>query len=94
MKKEDTISINLPGETLQGERRKCNMSIDLYQNACLTMGELRDLMRATGISWEFIQHEIDRANSRRTGIEKVMDSMDPYMTGPGRSLKDLPRNVW
>lgn len=69
------------------------MSEELLANARQTMGELRDLMRATGITWDFIEKEIERANRKRTGIERIMDSLDPYTTGPGRSLKDLPSNV-
>lgn len=70
------------------------MSTELYQNARQTMGELRDFMRATGISWDFIQHQIDIANHPKSSIDKTIQKMDPYSTGPGKSLRDLPSNVW
>lgn len=72
----------------------CGMSIELFQNARQTMGELRDFMRATGISWDFIQHQIDLASHPKSSIDKAIQAMNPYSTGPGKSLRDLPSNVW
>ncbi len=71
-----------------------SMSIELFQNARQTMGELRDFLRTTGISWDFIQHQIDLANQPHSPIDHALDSMNPYSTGPGKSLHDLPSNVW
>ena len=70
------------------------MSIELFQNARQTMGELRDLMRTTGISWDFIQHQIDLAYHRQSPLNKAMQSIDPYTTGPGKSLQNLPSNIF
>ncbi len=74
--------------------RKCYMSSDLFQNARQTMGELRDIMRELGISWRFIQYQIDLAMKPISPIEKAFQSIDDYTTGFGKSLKDLPSNVW
>ena len=88
------IKLNLLHDESSEASRECHMSIDLYQNARTTMGELRDMMRETGISWNYIQQQIDRASHPLTGVEKALDSMDPYTTAPGNTLRDLPRNVW
>lgn len=92
--KQELIHITIPPTNPEEMPRDCRMSIDLYQNARQTMGELRDLMRCLGISWDFIQHEIDRANHPKSAIDKAMDAMDEYSTGPGKSLRNLPSNIW
>ncbi len=74
--------------------RSCQMSAELFQNARQTMGELRDILRASGVSWDFIQHQVDLAAQAQSPIEKALGSMDPYSTGPGHSLRDLPSNIW
>ncbi len=87
-------NVALPGSDSQEIPRECHMSADLYQNACQTMGELRDILRASGMSWEFIQHQIDLANHRVSAIDDVFLSFDEYSTGLGKNLRDLPSNVW
>ncbi|MDE5996808.1 MAG: hypothetical protein K2G77_01200 [Muribaculaceae bacterium] len=86
--------LTLPSEYPEEMPRECHMSLELFQNALRTMGELRDLLRETGISWEFIQHEIDIANHPKSPLDKAIDSMDLYKTGLGHSLHDLPSNIW
>ncbi|MDE6650101.1 MAG: hypothetical protein K2K45_09255 [Muribaculaceae bacterium] len=88
------IKVPLSPENPEELPRECTMSVELFQNARMTMGELRDLMRQTGISWDFIQYQIDLANHPSSPLDKVFRTMDPYTTGPGRSLRDLPSNVW
>lgn len=78
----------------EGSFSECRMSVELFQNARQTMGELRDIMRMAGFSWDFIQHEIDLANHPNSPVGKALDSIDPYSTGIGNSLRDLPSNVW
>ncbi|MDE6561552.1 MAG: hypothetical protein K2K75_09240 [Muribaculaceae bacterium] len=90
----ELILLSLPSGSAIEPSRKCHISAELYQNARLTMGELRDLMRQTGISWDFIQHQIDLANHPQTPIDKALRHLDPYTTGLGHSLQDLPSNVW
>ena len=88
------INVSLRSENPEDVPRDCSMSLDLYQNARLTMGELRDIMRRLGISWEFLQSQIDRASRPASPLEKAYRAMDPYSTGPGKSLRDLPSNIW
>lgn len=91
--KEDTIDIELPGDTPEGGARECRMSLELFQNARMTMGEIRDFMRETGISWDFIMEAVERAGHPANAIERALDSMDDYTTGLGRSLHDKPSNI-
>ncbi|MDE5840345.1 MAG: hypothetical protein K2H49_05440 [Muribaculaceae bacterium] len=88
------VKVSLPPENPEELPRECRMSVELFQNARMTMGELRDLMRQIGISWDFIQFQIDFANRPSSPLDKALRTMDPYATGPGRSLRDLPPNVW
>ena len=90
----ELVNISLPSESPVEIPRDCQMSVELFQNARQTMGELRDIMRQTGISWDFIRHEIDRANHRSSPLDKALQSMDPYTTGPGKSLHNLPSNIF
>lgn len=90
----ELINLSLPSATPMDAPRTCQMSTELFQNARQTMGELRDLLRYTGLSWDFIQHEIDRTKNPNSPIDRALTSMDPYTTGPGRSLRDLPSNIW
>ena len=91
--KEDTIDIELPAERSEGITRECHMSQELFQNARQTMGELRDFMRETGVSWEVLQQNIDRARRPATAVERAIDRMDDYTVGLGRSLHDKPSNI-
>lgn len=88
------VRLSLSSDNYADMPRDCLMSIDLYQNACMTMGELRDLMRQLGISWDFIKHQIDRANRPVSPLARALDSMDEYSTGTGHSLRDLPSNIF
>lgn len=90
----ELINVSLPSESPEERARDCQISGELFRNACQTMGELRDILRETGISWDFIRHEIDRANHRSSPLDKVSQSMDPYTTGPGKSLQGLPSNIF
>lgn len=90
----ELVNISLPSESPIEIHRDCQMSVELFQNALRTMGELRDLLRETGISWEFIQREIELADHRLSSLDKAMQSMDPYTTGLGHTLRDLPSNIW
>lgn len=92
MKREIT-ECRMPGEKAGTRNANGKMSEELWQNARQTIGELRDLMRETGITWEFISREIERASHKPTGVERAMERMDPYSTGPGKSLNGLPRNI-
>ena len=92
--RKDTIDMELPSEGPEELPRDCRMSLELYQNARQTMGELRDLLRSTGMSWDFIQTQIDAAQTPPSPIDKALGRMDDYSTGPGRSLEGKPRNVW
>lgn len=91
--KTDTIKFTLPPEGPTETPHECQMSIDLFQNARQTMGELRDFIRHSGLSWDFIQSQIDRSKPSPSPIHKALSRMDEYATGPGRSLHDLPSNV-
>ena len=88
---EDTIDIKLPAERPEEDMRNCRMSQQLFQNASQTMGELRDWMRETGISWDCLCHQIERAKHGSSTIDKVLDD---YSTGLGKTLSDKPSNVW
>ncbi len=90
----ELLHLPLPDEHPDGLPRDCRMSVELYQNARSTMGELRDIMRQLGLSWNFIRYQIDKAEHRESPLEKALRSMDPYTIGPGRSLRELPSNVW
>ena len=90
----ELITLSLPSDSPEEMPRECRMSEELYRNARMTMGELRDFLRHTGISWDFILHQIELADRPRSALDKAMRSMDPYTTGPGKSLRDLPSNVW
>ena len=92
--KNELIKINLPSDIPGEASHECCMSVDLYENARMTMGELRDTMRQLGISWEFIRQQIEIANSHSSPVDKALDSMDEYSTGPGKSLRDLPSNIF
>lgn len=91
---EDTIDFRLPPENPEENSRECHMSLELFQNASQTMGEIRDWMRETGVSWDFICHHIERAQRMPSSIDKALDNMDEYTTGLGRSLRDKDSNVW
>ncbi len=91
--KNELICMPLKGDQA-GNPRACQMSIELFQNARQTMGELRDFLREAGISWDFIQHQIDLANRPSSPLDKALESMNPYTTGSANSLHDLPHNVW
>ena len=91
---ENTINFELPAENPEDASRECHMSLELFQNASRTMGELRDFVRETGISWDFLRQQIDRARQKPSPIDKALDSMDEYSTGLGRSLHDKASNVW
>ncbi len=92
--KNELIHISLSQDSGYESQRECAMSVELFQNARQTMGELRDIMRELHISWDFIQYQIDLANHPKSTLDKIIQSMDDYSTGPGKSLKDLPSNVW
>ena len=89
----DLINISLRSESPEELPRDCHMSLDRYQNACLTMGELRDIMSQIDISWEFLQTKIDRASRPASPLDKVYRFMDPYSIGPGKSIRTLSSNV-
>ncbi len=91
---KNTIDLELHAENPLDVSRECHMSLELYQNARQTMGELRDWMRTAGISWDFIQHHIDEAQRPKSAVDKAMDSMDDYTTGFGHSLQNKDHNVW
>ncbi|MDE6479160.1 MAG: hypothetical protein K2L45_02735 [Muribaculaceae bacterium] len=92
--KNELVKLSLPSENPEKISSDCQMSVELFQNARQTMGELHDIMRQTGISWDFIRHEIDLANRRLSPLDKALQSMDPYTTGPGKSLQGLPSNIF
>ncbi len=92
--KSELIRLSLSRDEDKEKLRECTMSIEFFQNARQTMGELRDLMGGLKISWDFIQSQIDLATCPKSPIDKALQSMDNYTTGPGKSLKDLPSNVW
>lgn len=92
--KENTVDMELTGEDGEDSNRECRMSVELYQNARQTMGELRDLMRETGMSWDFIEHQIGEANRKPSALDKALRQMDDYTTGAGKTLRDKPKNVW
>ena len=89
--KEDTIDIELPAERSEGTPRGCQMSQELFQNASQTMGELRDWMRATGVSWDCLSHQMELARHTPSPLDKALDN---YSTGLGKTLSDKPSNVW
>lgn len=72
----------------------CTMSLELFQNARMTMGELRDLAREGGFSWEFLQRQIEDAQHSPSPLDKIHAKMDDYSTGPGRSLHDKSSNFF
>lgn len=92
--KNELVSLSLRSYHQEDMSEKCIMSVELFQNARQTMGELRDLMHETGISWDFISHEIEYANHRLSPVNKVLQSMDPYTTGLGKSLQGLSSNIF
>ncbi len=94
MRKNDLIKISLPCEINEMGPRECCMSVSLFENARQTMGELRDIMRMTGLSWDFIQKQINMVNHPFSPIEKELKSIDDYSIGLGKSLEFLPHNVW
>lgn len=91
--KEKTIELDLPSGSMKNTGRECLMSLELYQNARQTMGELRDFMRETGMSWEFIQSQIERSKTPANTMERLLDRLDDYSTGLGKSLHDKNSNV-
>lgn len=74
--------------------RECRMSIDLYQNARMTMGELRDMVRERVFSWEFLEYVIRESRRPKGALEKTLGLMDDYTTGVGKTLHDKASNVW
>lgn len=90
---KDIIDIKLPAESPDEDIRECHMSQELFQNASRTMGELRDFMRETGVSWDVLQQNIERARPPHSAIEKALARMDDYSTGIGRSLYDKQSNI-
>ena len=91
---EDTIDFELPSATPEEAPRDCHMSIELFQNARMTMGELRDFMREAGISWDFIRQKIEEAQHAPSPLDRTLRHLDDYSTGIGKSLHDKERNVW
>ena len=91
--KEKTIDLELPSGSPEDTERECHMSLELYQNARQTMGELRDVIRQTGMSWDFIQSQIERSQPTDTPVERILDRLDDYSTGLGKSLHDKKSNV-
>ena len=91
--KEKTIDLELPSGSPENTARECHMSLELYQNARQTMGELRDFMRETGMSWEFVRSQIERSQTAATPVDKILDRLDDYSTGLGKSLHDKESNV-
>ena len=91
---EDTIDFKLPPDMPEDGARECHMSRELFQNARMTMGEIRDFLRESGVSWEFIRHQIDEAEHSLSPVEKAIRRLDDYSTGLGRSLDDKPSNIW
>ena len=92
--KTDTIDFNLPPERPESLPRDCHMSQELFQNARQTMGELRDLIRESGVSWDFIRSQIEMASKHGSPIDKALARMDDYTTGTANSLHDKPSNIW
>ncbi|MDE6291059.1 MAG: hypothetical protein K2M16_05965 [Muribaculaceae bacterium] len=90
---QDTIDFKLPAESPEETSRECHMSQELFQNARQTMGELRDWMRATGVSWDFLREISMEATASASPLDKALRRMDEYSTGPGRSLHDKPSNI-
>lgn len=78
----------------EGKCEECTMSLELFQNARMTMGELRDLAREGGFSWEFLQRQIEDAQRSPSTLDKIHAKMDDYSTGPGRSLHDKSSNFF
>lgn len=91
---ENTVKFELPSGNSSGQTRECEMSLDFYQNARMTMGELRDMVRAGVFSWDFLEHHIREAQRPRSSIDKALDKLDDYSTGIGKTLHDKPSNVW
>ena len=85
--------MELPPERAEELPRDFDMSVELYQNARQTMGEVRDLLRATGMSWDFIQSQIDMAQTPLSPLDKALARMDDYLTGPGHSLHAKSSNI-
>ncbi len=94
MRSDDNVSVWLPPEEAAAEPRVCRMSVELYQNAQQTMGELRDMMREMKVSWDFLQQQIEAARHDASPVEKALRQMDSYSTGMGKSLGELGKNVW
>lgn len=92
--KESTVKIELPSENPEEMPRECHMSIDLYQNARMTMGELRDMVREGVFSWEFLEYVIGQSRRPLTPIDKALQKLDDYTTGIGKTLHDKPCNVF
>ena len=90
----NTVDLDLPAECPEAQERECRMSAELYQNARQTMGELRDMMRETGISWDYISRQIDEARQSTSAVGKAFRQTDEYSTGIGKNLYDKPRNIW
>ena len=91
---ETSIRMNLLVENPLENPRECQMSLDFYQNARMTMGELRDMVRAGVFSWDFIEHHIREAQRPKDAVEKSLQKFDDYSTGIGKTLHDKPSNVW
>lgn len=89
-----SIRMSLPSENPHESPRDCRMSLDFYQNARMTMGELRDLVRARVFSWDFLEYHIREAQRPRSSIDKALDKLDDYSIGIGKTLHDKPSNVW
>ncbi len=89
---EDIIDIKLPAENPE-ETRDCHMSQELFQNARQTMGEIRDFLRESGVSWDFIRKSIEERQQADSPLNKALQRMDDYSTGPAHSLHDKPSNI-
>lgn len=93
-KMQNSVKIKLPSVNAEEQPRECRMSLDLYQNARMTMGELRDLVRAGVFSWEFLEYVIQDGQRPRSAVDRAMDKMDDYTMGIGKSLRGKRSNVW
>ena len=92
--KKDTIDFELPAETPDDMPRDCHMSQELFQNASLTMGELRDFIRESGVSWDFISAQIEQSQHAPSPLQRALNRIDEYSTGIANSLENKPSNVW
>ncbi|MDE6023524.1 MAG: hypothetical protein K2G13_08495 [Muribaculaceae bacterium] len=91
---EKSVRMNLLVENPQEKPRACQMSLEFYQNARMTMGELRDMVRAGIFSWDFLEHHIREAQRPKGVVENSLQKFDDYSIGLGKTLHDKPINVW